>query len=106
MAKEDLHKAIETIENAGGFVMMPEDSEEQRRIRKETFALEQKKEAEEQAIIDEGKADFESRKKDAFREATDALYHKKNLSYGDIDDIFFENGIEPDYIEDWIESQI
>jgi hypothetical protein len=103
---QELAKAAKVIEEAGGFVMFPENSQEERDIRKQTHNLELQKEAEAQAEIDEGKADFESRKKDAFKEATHALYHRKTLSYQDIDDIFFENGIEPDYIEDWIESQI
>ena len=100
---KDLDDAIRTIEDAGGFVMLPDDEKSQREARQAVFDAERKVE---QAEIDEGKADFESRKKDAFKEATHALYHKKTLSFEDIDDIFFENGIEPDYIEDWIESQI
>ena len=103
---QELTKAIKIVEDRGGFVMLPENESEERDIRKVTHALEIQKEAEEQAEIDEGKADFEGRKKDAFREATHALHHKKELSFQDIDDIFFKNGIEPDYIEDWIESQV
>lgn len=111
--EQKLKEAIEIVENFGGFVMFPESSEEEREIRQRTFEMEREMDlkAEQKKLDDarealEARNDFLSRKEQAFKEATDALYNRKSLSFQDIDDIFYENGIEPDYIEDWLESQI
>jgi hypothetical protein len=100
--EKNLDDAIRVVEGAGGFVMLPEDANQERQVRQETHNLEK-----EQINLEINfKSDFDERKAEAFSEATHALNTKKDLSFQDIDDIFYDNGIEMDYIEDWIESQI
>lgn len=97
----ELDKAIKVIEDNGGFVMLPETEAEQREVRKETLSLEKKREEDIQAEIDESKADYESRKKDAFEEFDRALGSKK-FSMNMVDDICYKNGIDLDDIEEYI----
>lgn len=99
--KKDLIDAINSIEEAGGFVMFPEDSAEERNIRQQTHILEQKKLQEEEALEAEIKNDYEQRKDDAFKDF-DKLLGSKNFSYGRVEDICFENGIDMDDIEEYI----
>jgi hypothetical protein len=85
---QELQKAIDVIENAGGFVMLSDD---------EISYIESRYEVD---------SDYAKRKKEAFKEATHALHHNRSLSFTDIEDIMSENGMDMDEIEDWIESQI
>lgn len=103
MADNKLNEAIDMIENAGGFVMFPETDKDERNIRSQTFI-------EENRIMDDidkeeekYKNDYEERKNDAFEEFDEAL-KQKNFSYSDVEDICYENGIDMDDIEDYINS--
>ena len=103
MADNKLNEAIDMIENAGGFVMFPETDKDERNIRSQTFI-------EENRIMDDidkeeekYKNDYEERKNDAFEEFDEAL-KQKNFSYRVVEDICYENGIDMDDIEDYINS--
>jgi RNA processing factor Prp31 len=103
MADNKLNEAIDMIENAGGFVMFPETDKDERNIRNQTFI-------EENRIMDDidkeeekYKNDYEERKNDAFEEFDEALKQKK-FSYRVVEDICYENGIDMDDIEDYINS--
>lgn len=103
MEDKKLNEAIDMIENAGGFVMFPETDKDERNIRSQTFI-------EENSIMDDidkeeekYKNDYEERRNDAFEEFDEAL-KQKNFSYSDVEDICYENGIDMDDIEDYINS--
>jgi hypothetical protein len=106
---QELAKAAKVIEEAGGFVMFPENSQEERDIRKQTHNLELQKEAEEKAEIEENENDFEKRKKEAFKEMNREFYRTKGpmlTTMSDLEDILLDNGVDMDYLEEWIESQV
>lgn len=106
---QELAKAAKVIEEAGGFVMFPEDSQEERNIRKQTHEIELKQEAQEKAEEEENENDFEKRKKEAFKEMNREFYRTKGpmlTTMSDLEDILLENGVDMDYLEEWIESQV
>jgi len=106
---QELNKAIKIVEDRGGFVMLPENESEERDMRKVTHAMELQKDEKEQAEIDESKMDFESRKRSAFREMNREFYDTKKTfltTMTDLEDILLENGIDMDYLEEWLESQV
>lgn len=95
-----LQKAIDLIEEAGGIVMM-QSMEETEAMAREAELLEQT--AKEQAEEAKHKADYESRKSDAFEEFDEAL-GSPNFSFSGVDDICYRNGIDLDDIEEYIFS--
>jgi len=99
--KKDLTDAISSIEEAGGFVMFPEDSAEERNIRQQTHILEQKKLQEEEALEAEIKSDYEQRKKEAFKDF-DKMLGKPGFSFNGVSDLCYEHGIDLDDIEEYI----
>jgi hypothetical protein len=106
---QELTKAIKIVEDRGGFVMLPENESEERDIRKVTHALEIQKEAEEQADIDANESDFQKRKKEAFKEMNREFYRTTGpmlTTMSDLEDILLDNGVDMDYLEEWIESQV
>jgi hypothetical protein len=115
-----LKEAIEIIENFGGFVMFPESSEEEKEIRQHTFDMEREIDIqnEERRMLDAKEAldsrnDFLNRKKEAFREMDKRFNEPVFMAKGSIisqmnelEDILLDNGLESDYLQEWIESQI
>ena len=95
-----LQKAIDLIEEAGGIVMM-QSTEETELMMREAELIEQT--AIKQAEEANHKAEYESRKADAFEEF-DELLGSKNFSINAVDDICYENGIDMDDIEEYIFS--
>lgn len=60
-------------------------------------------------IENENESDFQKRKKEAFREMNREFYRDKGpalTTMTDLEDILLENGVDMDYLEEWIESQI
>ena len=86
--KSELENAIRVIEEAGGFVMMQEVND---------LALL----SDEDVQLEVDHKAYESRKKDAFDDFDKAL-GSKNFSYGMVEDICYENGIDMDDIEEYI----
>lgn len=105
----ELKRAISVIEDAGGFVMLPESDQQEREVRQLTHDMhEQKLKELEQADLD-NENDFQKRKKEAFREMNREFYKDKGPSLttmSDLEDILLDNGVDLDYLEEWIESQI
>lgn len=100
---QELEKAAKVIEEAGGFVMFPEDSQQERDIRKQTHNLELQEEAKKQAEIDESKSDYEQRKANAFEEFEEEL-GSPGFSFNEVSDLCYRNGIDLDDIEEYIFS--
>lgn len=106
---QELDKAIKIVEDRGGFVMLPESESEERDIRKVTHQLHEEKLKELEAVEAENESDFQKRKKEAFREMNREFYKKKGpgiTTMTDLEDILLDNGVDLDYLEEWIESQI
>ena len=109
---QELDKAIKIVEDRGGFVMLPECESEERDIRKVTHQLNEEKLKELEREEAENLSDIEKRKKTAFHDMnevfTEPLFMAKGIisQMNDLEDILLENGLESDYLEDWIESQI
>lgn len=95
-----INEAIEIIEQAGGFVMFPESEEEQSEIMKHAMDLQN---IEEESARKRFQKEYEERKAEAFEEF-DQLLGSKNFSVNAVDDICYENGIDMDDIEEWINS--
>ena len=95
-----INEAIEIIEQAGGFVMFPESEEEQSEIIKHANELQK---IEQEADRKRFQKEYESRKVQAFEEFEELL-GKPNFSINAVDDICYENGIDMDDIEEWINS--
>lgn len=95
-----LQKAIDLIEEAGGIVMM-QSTEETEVMARESELLQQT--AIEQNEKAKNKADYESRKVDAFEELNKAL-GSPNFSFVGIDNICYRNGIDLDDIEEYMFS--
>jgi len=114
-----LKEAIEIVENFGGFVLFPEDHQEEKEIRQRTFDMEREQEikAEEERIIDASislkeRNELIQSKKRAFREMDKAMSEPHFLAQGvlnqmeQLEDMLLDEGLEPDYLEEWINSQI
>lgn len=95
---KQLEDAIRLIEEAGGFVMFQGDIEDHDTPL--TEAQIEAMEVENRKAVD----DYLERKNEAFRRF-DKLLGSKNFSYGKVEDICFEEGIDMDEIENWIHSQ-
>lgn len=89
---KNLQKAIDIVEQAGGFVM---------------FSDEQLQEIESTSIVDD---DYLERKKNAFKELDHIFYGSikrgKEPSMAEMEDALLENGIDMDELEDWLLNQI
>ena len=92
--------------------MLPESESEERDIRKVTHQLHEEKLKELEKEDAENLSDIEKRKKTAFHDMnevfTEPLFMAKGIisQMNYLEDILLENGLESDYLEDWIESQI
>ena len=95
-----INEAIAVIEAAGGFVMFPETEEEQNEIIKHANNLQDIEEESARRIFQK---EYEERKTQAFQEF-DELLGSKNFNINAVDDICYENGIDMDDIEEWINS--
>jgi hypothetical protein len=114
-----LKEAIEIIENFGGFVLFPEDHEEEKQIRQQTFDMEREIDIqnEERRMLDVQEAlnsrnEYLQNKKKAFRDMR-KLFHEPRFiaqstlkSYEELEDILLENGLDLDNMEDFIESMV
>lgn len=114
-----LKEAIDIIENAGGFVMFPETSEEEQEIRQRTFDMEREWDAtQEQYRLNDAKEALDSRneylqnKKEAFREMKKVFNEPRFMAksplaaFEEMEDILLENGCDLDEMEDFIESMV
>lgn len=114
-----LKEAIEIVENFGGFVLFPEDHEEEKQIRQQTFDMEreldiqaeQKKLADAQEALD-CRNEYLRNKKEAFREMRKVFNEPRFIAQGpvagfqELEDILLENGCDLDEMEDFIESMV
>jgi len=109
--QEELKKAIDIVENAGGFVMLPESDKEEREVRKMTHQMQEKQLEELERMENEDESDFQKRKKEAFKEMNEVFNEPYFMAKGmlsqmnDLEDILLDNGVDLDYLEEWIESQ-
>ena len=95
MENEELKKAIEVVENAGGFVMMQGDLEEE--IAPMSDARLKELEAREQESIN----DYNERKEECFEDFQKML-GRKDFSIAKVDDLLFKHGLDLDDLEDFI----
>lgn len=93
---KSLVECMQKLESEGAMVIMPEPL--QNKIDKHFIKLDKDRFKQEQKEASE----WENQKKEAFEDATDAF--EKGADLGTIEDIFHAHGLEPDYIEDWINS--
>jgi signal recognition particle GTPase len=114
-----LKEAIEIVENFGGFVLFPEDHEEEKQIRQQTFDMERQLDmkAEEQKMKDAQEAldsrnEYLRNKKEAFREMRKVFNEPRFVAksplaaFEELEDILLENGCDLDEMEDFIESMV
>ena len=117
--KAKLKEAIDIIENAGGFVMFPESSEEEKEIRQRTYNMERELDikAEEQKMKEvqdalEARNEYLRNKKEAFREMRKVFNEPRFVAkshfaaYEELENILLENGCDLDEMEDFIESMV
>jgi FtsZ-binding cell division protein ZapB len=114
-----LKQAIDIIEDAGGFVMFPESSEDEKEIRQRTFDMEREIDMKaEQQKLDDAKEALEARneylrnKKTAFREMRQVFNEPRFVAksplaaFEEMENILLENGCDLDEMEDFIESMV
>lgn len=90
--KEELNKAIQVIEEAGGFVMMNDDESD-------VSHLVTDQEVENEVY----KKEYEERKNECFEEFQKML-GSKDFSMSKVDDLLYSHGVDLDDLEDFIHA--
>jgi hypothetical protein len=93
--KKELADAIKLIEDAGGFVMMQGDLEDQ--VAPMTESRLEELEAEQRKHFEE----YQQRKRECFKEF-DELLGRKDFSFSKVEDLCYEHGMDLDDIEEYI----
>lgn len=93
---QEVENAINIIEDAGGIVILPDDEFND-------VAARESSQIDSEIKNDQYSKEYEERKAEAFKEF-DSSIGRKNFSFSDVEDICFENGIDLDDIEEYINS--
>lgn len=93
---KEVENAISIIEEAGGIVILPDNEFDD-------IAARESSQIDSEIKDDQYSKEYEERKAEAFKEFDNSI-GKKNFSFSDVEDICFENGIDLDDIEEYINS--